>query len=125
MDNIQELNHEYNVIGWGLLLMLWGITILFDFIPFGVGLVGTGLIFLGANAVRSWKRLPIRGDNTVLGVLALVWGGLELARPLLHQLFQFADWDWAVFAILLIVLGAMLLVPQLFQTRNRGAKNLH
>jgi hypothetical protein len=110
MDNIQTTNHKYNLIGWGLLSLLWGITILFDFIPFGIGVLGTGLILLGVNAVRRLNGLPTKADNLVLGILALVWGGLELARPILAQLPVTADWDWAIFAILLIVLGGILLL---------------
>ena len=53
MDNRQILNRNLKRAGWGLLAILWGATILFDFLPFGVGLIGTGLILLGANVVRA------------------------------------------------------------------------
>lgn len=123
MDNQQEFKRKYNAIAWGLLLILWGITILFDFVPFGVGLLGTGLILLGANGVRTLHGLPAKDDNTVLGVLALAWGGLELARPILRQLFEFADWDWAIFAILLVVLGVILLARELLRMRKTSLEN--
>jgi hypothetical protein len=117
MENTQIINRRYGTIAWGLLSILWGITILFDFIPFGIGLVGTGLILLGVNVVRSYNSLPVKDDNTVLGILALVWGGLELARPNLYRLIEFSDWDWAVFAILLVVLGVVVLVRGLAVSR--------
>ncbi len=123
MDNQQEFKRKYNAIGWGLLLILWGITILFDFVPFGVGLLGTGLILLGANGVRRLHGLPAKDDNTVLGILALAWGGLELARPILRQLFEFADWDWGIFAILLVVLGVILLARELLRIRKTSLEN--
>ena len=110
MDNTQITNRKYRAIGYGLLSILCGITILFDFIPFGVGLIGTGLILLGVNMVRSFNGLSTKADNTVLGILALVWGVLELARPNIRSLFEFPDWDWAIFAILLVMLGTILLV---------------
>jgi len=113
------------MIGWGLLSTLWGITILFDFVPFGVGLIGTGLILLGVNIVRSLNGLSTKADNTVLGILALVWGVLELARPSLRLLLGFADWDWAIFAILLVVLGAILLARGLLQVRRNSLGDLH
>jgi hypothetical protein len=123
MDNTQKSNRQCNAMGWGLLFILWGITILFDFVPFGVGVLGTGLILLGANGVRALNGLPARGDNTVLGILALSWGGLELARPILQQLFEFADWDWAIFAILLVVLGMILLARELLRIRMTSVEN--
>ena len=115
MDDMKTINRRYETIAWGLLSMIWGITILFDFLPFGVGLVGTGLLFLGVTAVRSLNDLPTKGDNTIIGILALVWGGLELARPILHLS------DWAIFAILLIVLGMILLVRGLLRARKTGS----
>lgn len=108
MDNIQILNRKYETVAWGLLAILWGITILFDFIPFGFGVLGTGLVVLGINVVRSVNNIPANNDNTAFGVLMLAWGGLELARPILRFLFMSADLDWVIFAILLIGLGLLL-----------------
>src|SRR3989337_2460533 len=105
MDNIQILDRSLERVGWGLLSILWGATILFDFLPFGAGLIGTSLILLGVNGVRSINHVATKNDNTVLGILILAWGGLELGRPLLRQLFPSADLDWVIFAILLIELG--------------------
>ena len=123
MDNIETTNRKFNAIGWGLLSILWGITILFDFVPFGVGVLGTGLILLGANGVRALNGLPAREDNTVIGLLALSWGILELARPILRPLFELADWDWVIFAILLIELGIFLLAHALVRFRGTSVGN--
>jgi hypothetical protein len=118
MNNTKNLKHNIKRFGWGSLAIVWGATILFDFIPFGAGLVGTGLVLLGVNIVRSISQLPTKDDNTVLGILALAWGGLELARPLLRQLFPSTDLDWAIFAMLLIVWGVILLTRALLLSRN-------
>jgi hypothetical protein len=118
MDNTKNLKRNIRRVGWGLLAILWGVTILFDFIPFGIGLIGTGLILLAVNIVRSINHFHSKNDNTVLGILALAWGGLELARPLLHQLFPSADLDWVIFAILLIGWGLILLMRALFLSRE-------
>ncbi len=118
MEQTKSLNRTYETFGWGALLLLWGATILFDFIPFGIGVAGTGLVLLGVNAVRSLNRLPTKSDNTVLGILTLAWGGLELARPILHILFASADLDWVIFAILLMGLGLILLVRGFLRTRR-------
>ena len=106
MHNVQTLNRNFERVGWGLLAILWGVTILFDFVPFEAGLIGTGLIMLGL----AWAagRLSIKNDTTIIGILVLAWGGLELMRPLLRLLFPSADLDWVIFAILLIGLGVIL-----------------
>ena len=120
MDNIQILNRKYEAVAWGLLAILWGITILFDFIPFGVGVLGTGLVVLGVNVVRSFNDLPTKNDNTVFGILMLAWGGLELARPILRILFESADLDWVIFAILLIGLGLILSLRGFLRSQKIG-----
>ena len=122
MDNKQSLNSMLETVAWGLLLILWGITILFDFVPAGIGLLGTGLILLGLNGVRSLNGIPTRGDTTIFGILALVWGSLELADVYLDLPFELSD--WAIFAILMIVLGAILLARSLLRIRRTGAENL-
>jgi hypothetical protein len=117
VNNSQVLNlKNYNAVAWGLLSILWGITVLFDFVPLGIGLVGTGLILLGANIFLLLNGLPTKSDNTLFGLLALAWGGLELARPLLRILFQSADLDWVIFAILLMGLGLILLIRGLVRS---------
>lgn len=121
MDNRNSLKRNLKRVAWGLLAILWGATILFDFISFGAGLIGTGLVLLGINVVRSINHLHTKSDNTVLGILAIAWGVLELARPLLSQLFPTADLDWVIFAILLIGLGVIWLIRAfLFSHNSQG-----
>jgi hypothetical protein len=121
MNNIQIANRSFERVGWGLLAILWGVTILFDFVPFGAGLIGTGLIMLAV--ARATSRLFTKNDNTVLGILILAWGVLELARPWLRQLFPSADLDWVIFAILLIGLGVTLSVSW-FEPRSNKESDL-
>ncbi|HLO33421.1 MAG TPA: hypothetical protein VK249_30015 [Anaerolineales bacterium] len=110
MNEKKILNLALERAGWGLLAILWGATILFDFVPFGAGLIGTGLVLFGINLIQSINHLPMKNNNTIPGILILAWGGLELARPLLRQLFPSADLDWVIFAILLIGWGILLLI---------------
>jgi hypothetical protein len=119
MDNSQISNRKYESVAWGALAVLWGATILFNFIPFGVGLIGTGLIFLGANVVRWINHLPMSNDNTVPGILILAWSGLEFGRPFLRGLFPSADLDWVIFAMLLIGFGLILLTQALLNVGKR------
>jgi len=118
------LNPNFQTIAWGLLAILWGVTVLFDFLPGGIGIVGTGLILIGLNAARLLNGIPAKSGTTILGILALVWGGLELARPILRRLSEFTDWDWAIFAILLVALGTILLVRELLRIRRISVESL-
>lgn len=123
MDNKQISNRKYETAAWGLLTILWGMTIMFDFIPFGAGVLGTGLIVLGINVVRSINGLPTKADNNGFGILMFAWGGLELLRPILRFIFESADLDWVIFAILLIGLGAILFLRGVLRplsTRERS-----
>ncbi len=120
MDNTKTLNENIERVGWGMLAILWGMTILFDFLPFSIGLVGTGLIMLGANTARRLNRLSASRDNAILGILILAWGGLEIARPWLGRLFPSADLDWVIFAILLIGWGLILLTRALLTSHNKS-----
>ena len=113
MDNTRKLNRNLETMAWGALFIWWGITELFQFLPHGTGAIGIGLIFLGLNMARSLNGIPTSGFSTTLGILALVWGGLELASSVLRLPFELP-----VFAILLIVLGVILLARELLRSKN-------
>jgi hypothetical protein len=113
MDATRTVNRDLQSIAWGLLFLWWGITALFNFLPEGVGAVGTGMILIGLNAVRLLNGLPTRVDTTTVGILALVLGGLQLARSVLALPFKLP-----VFAILLLALGVIVLVRELPRIRN-------
>lgn len=114
MNNTQTLNRNYDAIAWGAIFIWWGVTELFQFLPDGSGAIGIGLILLGVNAARSRNGVPTSKFSTTLGILALVWGGLELAGAVLSLPFEIP-----VFAILLIVLGVMILAGELTRNRNQ------
>jgi len=113
MNATQTQNRNFEAIAWGALLIWWGITELVKVLPVGIGAIGIGLILLGLNVARSLNGLPASGFSTTLGVLALVWGGLELAGALLRLPFELP-----VFAILLITLGVLLLGREIFRSKN-------
>src|SRR5512147_972684 len=100
MNNVQNLSRRLEVIAWGAFFIWWGVTELLPSLPEGIGAVGIGVILLGLNAARSLNGMPASGFTTTLGIIALVWGGLELAGTVLRLPFELP-----VFAILLIVLG--------------------
>src|SRR5512147_2609628 len=101
MQDNMRTNRNIETFAWGALFVWWGITLLIDF-PAGVGLLGVGLILLGANVMRYFQGIRINGFSASIGVLALVWGALELAGTVLA-------FELPVFAILLIALGATVL----------------
>lgn len=114
MNNTQTINRNFEVIAWGALFIWWGITELFNPLPEGIGIIGIGLILVGVNVARLLSGIPVSRFSTTLGVLALVWGGLELVGVLLSLPFEIP-----VFAILLIVLGAIMLAPELAGKRDQ------
>ena len=112
MENTQTLNRNLEAIAWGAFFIWWGITELFNFLPHGTGAIGIGLIWLALNAARALKGVSISGFTVTLGVLALVLGGLEMASSVLHLSFELP-----IFAILLVVLGAIMLARELIANK--------
>ena len=120
MNNTQTINRRYDAIGWGALFIWWGITELFQFLSEGSGAIGIGLILLGVNTARTRSGIPSSSFSTTLGILALVWGGLELSASVLRLPFEIP-----IFAILLIVLGGVILAHELAGSKisNAEARN--
>ncbi len=108
MNELQSHKRDFEAIAWGAIFLWWGIMEVVPSLPKGVGAAGFGLILLGVNAARAREGIAISHFSMVVGILALVLGGLKLAGPLLHMPFELP-----IFAILLIVLGAYFLVRQL------------
>lgn len=104
MENTFKSNPDFGTIAWGAIFILWGIIQMLPSLPDGTGAVGIGIILIVLNLARSWKGQPTSGFTTTLGVLALLLGALEFARPLLHLSFELPT-----FAILLLALGVILL----------------
>ena len=113
MNDTHSLSRNFEAIAWGALLIWWGVTELIPSLPEGAGAIGIGLILIGVNITRLLNGIPASRFSTTIGVLALVCGGLELAGALLTLPFALP-----IFAILLIVLGAIILAPALFRSQN-------
>ncbi len=116
MNNTTTLNRSFEALTWGMLIIWWGITELVKSMPFGIAVLGFGLILLGLNAARLLRGLPIKKFATTLGILAVIWGGLELAGFALHLPFEIP-----VFAILLIAWGLTSLAIELFGNKKLEA----
>jgi len=108
MDDIQVRNRTFEGLAWGAFFIWWGITELYPSLPSGAWVLGFGVIMLGLNAARSYNGLPTSGFTITVGVLAVLWGGLEMAGVFLNL-----PYELPVFAIVLIVLGVILLARTL------------
>lgn len=116
MDNQKTFDRKLETIAWGLLFIWWGLRwSLLITLPDGSGLIGTALVLLGVNTARFIKGIPTRGFTTLLAVLALAWGGLELANSVALLPIRLP-----VFEIMLIVVGVFLVVAALLKSRLPG-----
>lgn len=109
----QSQKCDFGAIAWGAFFIWWGITELFPSLPAGTGALGIGLILLGLNATRYYSGVATSRLSITVGILAVIWGGLDLAGVFLNLPFEIP-----VFAILLIVIGVMVLAPELSRSRN-------
>ena len=103
------LNKRLETVGWGcFLIMLGGFALVPDeVLPKGLWSIGVGVIMLGLNVARYFNKIKLSGFTTVLGVISLVSGVLQLLG--VHTLEG---------AILLIVLAAYLVVKPWFEKRR-------
>jgi hypothetical protein len=94
--------------GWGLLL-IWTGAALFLHWSWGVGLVGAGVIVLGAQVARWYLRLKAEGLSIVAGAAMLVCGLGDLSRMAVD-----------LYPVLFIVAGIALLVSAWARRRGSG-----
>lgn len=107
------LNKRLETAAWGLFLVMLGG---FMFIPEttlkkGVWSIGVGLIMLGLNAVRYRYQIRMSGFTTVLGILSVIAGVL--------QVLGIVGFEGA---FLLIILGAYLILKPWFDQRKLFGK---
>ena len=108
MDDIQVRNRTFEGLAWGAFVIWWRIAELFQFLPSATWVLGVGLILIALNVARVRNGLPTSGFTITAGILALVWGGLEMAGRSLNLPFELP-----IFPILLIVLGVIVLAGKL------------
>jgi hypothetical protein len=78
MNTTKNLNRNFDAIGWGALFIWWGISVLVTSLPVGTVAIGIGVILIGVNVGRKLSGVPISRFSTTVGILAFVWGVLEL-----------------------------------------------
>jgi hypothetical protein len=105
------LNKNLERMAWGLFLILVGGFMFLRQVPEGLWSIGVGLIMLGLNAARYFSGLKMSGFTTVLGLLSVVGGVV--------QLFGVKGVEGA---FLLIILGAYLVLKPWFDQRRLFGK---
>jgi len=108
MENTRKYTFDLDAIAWGVFFLFWAFTALFQSLPDGIGAIGIGLIMIGLNVARSLTGHPTSTFTIIFGLLALLLGGLELSRQLLHLSFELPT-----FAILLFALGLITIMRAL------------
>ncbi len=116
MGKKSTFNHNLSAVGWGALLIWWGISVMIDPITLAMSAIGTGLIMLSLNAVRHFKGIPTVHTTTTVGIIALAWGALDQARTALHYP------PGASFALLLMVIGLVVWITVLLPQHQTGVE---
>ena len=96
----RELDRKIARVAWALLFIMLGVVGLLQSVPHGAWLIATGLILMGAQAVRFLNHIPIRTFSLVLGIAAFLFG-----------LATFVGTDIQVLPIVLILIGVSILLP--------------
>ncbi len=107
------LNKRLETAAWGLFLIMLGG---FMFVPEtmlkkGIWSIGVGGIMLGLNAVRYYYKIRMSGFTTVLGILSVVAGILQVLGIMAFE-----------GAFLLIILGAYLILKPWFDQHKLFGK---
>ena len=106
------LNKQLETTAWGLFLVMLGVTLFFkDLLPDGLPSIGGVLIMLGLNTARYVNKIRMSGFTTVLGVLSVIGGVV--------QLLGVKNLEGA---FLLIILGAFLLLKPWFDQHKLFGK---
>jgi hypothetical protein len=111
------LNKRLESIAWGCFLILWGGSMFWpkimpnNQVPEGLWSIGVGLILLGLNAARYFSQIKMSGFTTVLGIISVIGGVV--------QLFGVKNLEGA---FLLLILGAYLILKPWFEKRRLFGK---
>lgn len=112
MEITNNSKHTLATLGWGALLIWWGLSFVMQPITFGLAAAGSGAILLSVNVARLVMGIPTNRSTHNWGVILLVWGLLDYMLKLTFE--QSA----AIFMILIgVVTIATLLVDRVFKAK--------
>jgi hypothetical protein len=113
VEDTKSVNHTIASIGWGALLIWWGISFMIGPITLGMSAIGTGLIMLGLNTVRMIMHIPTNHSTHDWGVILLVWGILDQSLALSFERSA---------AAMLIIIGAVSVLMLLLRRKPEQAE---
>jgi hypothetical protein len=105
-SELGDAGRRLDQIGWGIFLVMIGTIWLVPGVPEGTWLIGTGILLLLLNAIRSRLGIPWSGVSVALGTLALAAGLGDLTGI-----------DLPLFPICLVIIGAALILRPLISQR--------
>ncbi len=106
--NAQPLTRKLEAISWGAFFIWIGVAFLAN-VGWGVGLVGVGVIALGAQVARKYFGLPVERFGLVIGIAFVLWGAWELLA------IQLGKAPGGLLPILLVAVGIVLLISGLLR----------
>jgi hypothetical protein len=109
IDQRNEVARKLGAVGWSLFFIWIGVALLIK-VDVGIGLLGVGVITLGAQAARKYFNLKLERFWVVVGFVFVIGGIWALFEPRLPLL-----------PIVLIVAGLALLVST-FKGKGRMRK---
>ena len=101
-----------DAVGWGTFFIWIGIAFLAH-VGWGVGLLGVGVIALGAQVTRRYLGLSADRFGLAVGIIFAVWGVSALLKIRLDEI----PIPVSLFPILFIVVGILLFVSILRRKR--------
>ena len=104
-----DLSRKLDAVSWGLFFIWVGVA-LFLALGLGAGLIGVGVITLGAQLARKAFGLTFEGFWLVAG-LAFLGGGV----------WALLGFGWALVPVLLVLVGAAIIVAGVRPTRPPAA----
>jgi len=112
--NNDQLDKHYQTVAWGAFLIIIGSLDLVPGNQTGWAILGSGIVLLGLNLVRSISKIPVNGFSLALGAIALLLGALVLIQSALGFHLEIE-----LFPIMLIALGVYLLTPSPKRMENK------
>jgi hypothetical protein len=109
----KALNKRMETVAWGFfIIMLGGFAFVPDEqVPEGLWSIGVGVIMLGLNLARYLNHIKMSGFTTVLGVLGVIGGILDLTGVTNLE-----------GGLLLIILGVYFLIKPFIEKRGLFGK---
>lgn len=115
-DAGRESIGRIDALGWGLVFIWAGIAFLAD-VGWSAGILGVGLIALGAQAARRFAGLPADLFGLGMGLAMVAWGAWGFLEPRFGGL----DLPGAFWPILFIAVGVVLVLRALLRGPRHGA----